>query len=95
MSGYFSYAWGDGDTPEGQLREATRQPAGVEGIGLLENITEQIPGVKKIMGDKAYRRLFAEAVKMTELVFETPVRTKGGKGFAVVVERWVADRTFA
>jgi hypothetical protein len=43
---------------------AAHQHDGVEGIGLLENITEQIPGAKKIMGDKAYRGSFAEAVEM-------------------------------
>jgi hypothetical protein len=55
------------------------QHDGVEGIGLLENITEQIPGVKKIMG----------------LVFETPIIPKGTKGFAVEAKRWVVERTFA
>ena len=74
---------------------AAHQHDGVEGIGLLENITEQIPGLKKIMGDKAYRGSFAEAVEMTGLVFETPVRPKGTKAFAVEAKRWVVERTFA
>ncbi len=71
------------------------QHDGVEGIGLLENITEQIPGVKKIMGDKVYRGSFAEAVEIMGLVFETPIIPKGTKGFAVEAKRWVVERTFA
>ncbi len=47
------------------------------------------------MGDKAYRRTFAEAVVDMGLVFETPVRPEGTRGFVVEAKRWVVERTFA
>jgi transposase len=55
----------------------------------------ELAASSQILGDKAYRGSFAEAVEMTGLVFETPVRAKGTKGFAVEAKRWVVERTFA
>jgi len=68
---------------------------GVGGLELLEDITIQMPHVKKIMGDKGYRGTFAAAVENLGLVFEVPDRPEGAKGFAVEAKRWVVERTFA
>jgi hypothetical protein len=39
--------------------------------------------MRKILGDKAYRGVIAEVIEIKGLVFETPVSSKGNKGFAV------------
>lgn len=74
---------------------AAHQYDGIGGLPLLEEIAEQMPRLEKIMGDKAYRGMFAEAVEKLGFVFETPVRPEGVKGFAVEAKRWVVERTFA
>jgi transposase len=74
---------------------AAHQHDGIGGLSLMEDLREQMPRLKKIMGDKAYRGTFAEAVEKLDLVFETPVRPEGTKGFVVEAKRWVVERTFA
>jgi putative transposase len=61
----------------------------------LEDITEKMPDVKKIMGEKAYRGTFAVAIENLSLVFEVPDRPEGVKGFAIEAKRWVVERTLA
>jgi transposase len=68
---------------------------GIGGLELLEDITEKMPGVKKIMGDKAYRGTFAAAVENRGLFFEVHDRPEGVKGIAIEAKRWVVERTFA
>jgi transposase len=74
---------------------AAHQHDGIGGLSLMEDHREQMPRLQKIMGDKAYRGTFAEAVEKLDLVFETPVRPEGTKGFVVEAKRWVVERTFA
>jgi len=66
-----------------------------EGVDLLDGLPEQLPRLKKIMGDKSYRGTFAQAVENLGLIFEIPVREDGVKGFVVEAKRWVVERSFA
>jgi len=52
---------------------AAHKHNGIGGLELLENITEKMPGVKKIMGDKAYRGTFAAAVENLGLFLTSAV----------------------
>lgn len=65
------------------------------GVGLLDELPDSMPRLKKILGDKAYRGTFADAVEQMDLIFEVPQRTEGVKGFVVEAKRWVVERTFA
>ena len=65
------------------------------GVDLLDDVLEQLPRLKKIMGDKSYRGTFAQAVEKIGLAFEVPFRDEGVKGFVVEAKRWVVERTFA
>ena len=65
------------------------------GVDLLDDLSEQLPRLKKIMGDKSYRGTFAQAVEKLGLIFEAPVREDGVRGFAVEAKRWVVERSFA
>lgn len=65
------------------------------GVGLLENVKQVMPALKKIMSDKSYRGTFCQAVENEQLVFEVPTREEGQKGFVVEAKRWVVERTFA
>ena len=65
------------------------------GLALLEELSDRVPHLEKIMGDKSYRGTFAEAVEEMGFVFEVPHREDGTKGFVVEAKRWVVERTFA
>lgn len=65
------------------------------GVGLLRNIKEVMPTLKKIIADKSYRGTFCQAVEKKSLDFEVPAREDGQKGFVVEAKRWVVERTFA
>lgn len=66
-----------------------------EGVGLLVNVPDELPRLKKIMADQSYRGTFAQAVDNLEIVFEIPCREDGTLGFVVEAKRWVVERTFA
>lgn len=65
------------------------------GVGLLENLKQVMPTLKKIMNDKSYRGTFCQAIENEQLIFEVPTRAEGQKGFVVEAKRWVVERTFA
>lgn len=65
------------------------------GLPLLEKIKSIMPSLKKIMGDKAYRKTFGQAVEEIGIKFEVPNRQDGQKGFVVEAKRWIVERTFA
>lgn len=66
-----------------------------QGIHLLDSCGSCMQGLKKIIGDNAYRGSFAEAVEQYGIAFETPIRPKDKKGFVVEAKRWIVERTFA
>ncbi|MCK6692167.1 MAG: IS5 family transposase [Thermoanaerobaculia bacterium] len=74
---------------------AAHQHDSPEGVGLLDDMPEHFPRLKKIMADKSYRGTFAQAVEKIGLVFEVPQRADGAIGFVVEAKRWVVERTFA
>lgn len=65
------------------------------GLKMLEKIKSIIPTLKKIMGDKSYRKTFGQAVEKIGIKFEVPNRKEGQKGFVVEAKRWIVERTFA
>lgn len=74
---------------------AAHQHDSPEGVVLLDDLTDDLPRLKKIMADKSYRGTFAQAVEKIGVVFEVPQRQQGTKGFVVEAKRWVVERTFA
>ncbi len=68
---------------------------GSAGVPLLEDWDLWGERLRKILGDKAYRGTFAQAVAAEGLTFEVPERPEGTKGFVVEAKRWVVERTFA
>lgn len=65
------------------------------GLPLLDGIKELLPRLKKIMGDKSYRKTFGNAVEELGIDFEVPSREEGTKGFVVEAKRWIVERSFA
>ena len=65
------------------------------GVGLLEELKEVMPTLKKIIADKSYRGTFCQAVENKKIDFEVPLREEGQSGFMVEAKRWVVERTFA
>lgn len=51
--------------------------------------------LKKILGDDAYRGVFAEEVAKKGFVFERASRPESTKGFVPIAKRWVVERTIA
>lgn len=51
--------------------------------------------LKKILGDNAYRGVFAQAVAEKGFVFEQASRPESAKGFVPIAKRWVVERTIA
>lgn len=74
---------------------AANQYDGIGGLPLLVDLKENMPRLQKIMADNTYRGIFAQSVEQTGLIFETPLREEGTKGFNVEAKRWVVERTFA
>lgn len=74
---------------------AAHQHDSIQGGQLLEDIGSDMCRLKKIMADKSYRGTFAQWVEDAGLIFETPNRKDGTKGFVVEAKRWVVERTFA
>ncbi|MFK7808778.1 MAG: IS5 family transposase [Saprospiraceae bacterium] len=65
------------------------------GVALLNNIKIEMPRLKKLMTEKAYRKTFENAVKDLNIEFEIPTREDGVKGFVVEAKRWIVERSFA
>jgi len=74
---------------------AAHQHDSIQGGQLLEDISSDLCRLKKIMVDKSYRGTFAKAVENAGLIFESPKRKDGTRGFVVEAKRWVVERTFA
>ena len=70
---------------------------GVAGQDLIyPDFTTQMPRAKKLLGDNAYKKSFAELMEDLDTVkFECPSRPEGSKGFVVEPKRWVVERSFA
>ncbi|NJC27700.1 transposase [Neolewinella antarctica] len=70
---------------------------GVAGQDLIyPDFTGQMPRAKKLLGDNAYRKSFAElTADLDTVTFECPSRPVGSKGFVVEAKRWVVERSFA
>ena len=66
-----------------------------QGVHLLDHCLDFGDRLDTIIGDKSYRGTFCEVVEYCDMKFETPVRPKGIKGFAVEAKRWIVERTFA
>ncbi len=62
---------------------------------ILEDITQQMEHLEKILGDKAYQGAFAEKATEIGLAFEVPERPEGTRGFALEAQRWVVERTIS
>lgn len=67
-------------------------PAGSE---LLKAIGDFGKHLKKILGDDAYRGIFAQKAQERNLVFECASRPESVKGFIPIAKRWVVERTIA
>jgi transposase len=62
---------------------------------LLDN-TELLGGfLKTILGDEAYRGVFARKANEKGLHFERASRPESAKGFVPIAKRWVVERTIA
>ena len=67
-------------------------PAGSE---LLKDTKSFDKYVKKILGDDAYRGVFAQKAQEQGIVFERASRPESTKGFVPIAKRWVVERTIA
>ena len=71
---------------------------GIAGLDLIyPDLTTQMEGVKRMLGDSAYSGQFADLIEVVDegVRFECPARLEGRKGFVVEAKRWVVERSFA
>jgi putative transposase len=72
---------------------ATRDAEG--GQALCDTIQEQVPRVKKVLVDSAYRGQLLEYVaRWCRFAVEVVAKSPGQKGFQVQPWRWIVERTF-
>lgn len=67
-------------------------PAGTE---LLKDTQFFDKHLKKILGDDAYRGVFAQKAHSQGIIFERASRPESTKGFVPIAKRWVVERTIA
>jgi transposase len=67
-------------------------PAGSE---LLNNTQSFDKHLRKILGDDAYRGVFAQKAQELGIVFERASRPESAKGFVPIAKRWVVERTIS
>jgi transposase len=74
---------------------AAHQHDGPSGSVLFEDSSSFDYRLEKILGDDAYRGVFAQKVAGKGFVFEKASRPESVKGFVPIAKRWVVERTIA
>ena len=74
---------------------AAHQHDGPSGSLLFEDSSSFDHRLEKILGDDAYRGVFAQKVAEKGFVFEKASRPESVKGFVPIAKRWVVERTIA
>ncbi len=68
---------------------------GPAGSDLLKDTKSFDKHLKKILGDDAYKGVFAQKSKERGIIFERASRPESAKGFMPIAKRWVVERTIA
>lgn len=74
---------------------AAHQHDGPSASPLFEDSSSFDCRLKKVLGDDAYRGVFADKVLEKGFVFERASRPESVKGFVPIAKRWVVERTIA
>jgi transposase len=74
---------------------AANEHDGPAGCALLEDTKSFDKHVKKILGDQAYKGVFAKQAAEKGFLFESASRPESTKGFVPVAKRWVVERSIA
>jgi putative transposase len=62
---------------------------------LLEKVRGQLPRLKVIWADAAYKAVVAWAMSTCQWLLTTILRPVGVQGFVLLPKRWIVERTFA
>lgn len=74
---------------------AANQHDGPSASPLLDHLELLGTNLQTILGDDAYRGVFARKAAEKGLVFERASRPESSKGFVPIAKRWVVERTIA
>lgn len=75
---------------------AADEADGMLGADLVPHIGKQCgPRVEKVVGDRAYNGVFAEAARRLGLAYEQASRPESARGFVPIAKRWVVERSIA